>query len=233
MPAKKTAPRRRVAVADDNLSYRKQKSQLIAIAGFDAVPLEGRYPTIQDMIAEIREKKATALLCNHKLTEGNYAGFQGVEAVASLYGTAIPGILVSDYVDTDLASITKYRRKVPVLIRGTDLKAGGIVNAISAWEQEVYDHNVPLQRRPRRAVVMVDEVSSGVRGRTLTIFVPQWREHEAIAISEELIPEQFRGSLKRGTVLTANINTDADHREDLYFEGFQLTPDEDLNHEPA
>jgi hypothetical protein len=222
-----------VAVADDNVSYRQQRSQLITIAGLDPVPLEGKYPTVKDMIAEIKKKKATALVCDHKLSEGSYAGFQGVEAVASLYGTAIPGILVTDYVDSDLPSITKYRRKVPVLIRGTDMRAKGIVSAINAWEQEVFNNDIPVQRRPRRAVVMVDDVSPGVQGRMLTVFVPRWREHEAIAISEELIPEQLRGSIRKGAVLTANVNTDAEHREDLFFEDFRMTPDEDLEHEPA
>jgi len=80
---------------------------------------------------------------------------------------------------------------------------------------------------------MIDDVADGVKWRTLKIFVPRWREHEAIPISEELIPQELRKYLKKGAVLTANINTEAERSEDLYFEDFKLTPDEDLKHEPA
>jgi hypothetical protein len=95
------------------------------------------------------------------------------------------------------------------------------------------EHKIPRHRRPRRAVVMIDEIHGGPGGRTLTVFVPRWREHEAITLSEELIPQPLRGSLRKGTVLTAIINTDAQRREDLYFDDFRLTPDEDLKNEPA
>ena len=232
MPAVTALPRRRVAVADDNPSYRRQKSQVITVAGYDPVPLEATYPTINDMIAEIRRRKATALLCDHKLTEGSYAGFQGVEAVASLYGSRIPAILVTDYVDSDLPSITRFRRKVPVLIRGNEMRPKGIVSGINAWEQEVINKDIPVQRRPRKAVVMVDDLSSKALAQ-FVVFVPRWREHEAILLSEEMFPQEIRDKLKKGTVLTATVNTDAERSEDLYFEDFRLTPDEDLRHEPA
>jgi hypothetical protein len=34
-------------------------------------------------------------------------------------------------------------------------------------------------------------------------------------------------------VLTALVNTEAERIEDLYFEDFRLTPEEDLKNEPA
>jgi hypothetical protein len=136
-------------------------------------------------------------------------------------------------VESDLDSIRKYRRKVPVLIRGGNFTQSAINQGLQAWKDEVVNNNVPRHRRPRRAVVMIDEVSEGPRGRMLTVFVPRWREHEAIPISEELIPEQLRHRLRKGTVLTAAVNTEAEQSEDLFFEDFRLTPDEDLGNEPA
>ena len=91
-------------------------------------------------------------------------------------------------------------------------------------EKSVYGH------RLRRAVVMIDDVVPGVKWRTLIVFVPRWREHKPIFISEELIPKGMRKDLKKGTILTATINTEAERSEDLCFTNFRLTPDEDLAH---
>src|SRR4051812_32806469 len=100
MPATLAAPRRRVAVADDNPAYRKQKSQLVEMAGFEAVPLTEQYSRMDDLLLAIANENASGLVCDHKLSEGNYAGFEGVEAVAALYGTTTPALLVTDYVDS-------------------------------------------------------------------------------------------------------------------------------------
>jgi hypothetical protein len=226
-------PRRRVAVADDSPTYRRQKCQLVQLAGFEAVPLQATYHTVPEMISEIRRLNATALVCDHKLSEGNYAGFQGAEAVAAMYGTDIAALLVTDYLDSDLPSITRYRSKVPVLIRGNEMRPALIVRGVSAWEEEVVRHEIPPQRRPRRAVVMVDDVTTGQQCKMLTVFVPRWRERDALRVSDDLLPETIRAQVRSGLVLTASINTEAERREDLFFEDFELTPDEDLEHEPA
>jgi hypothetical protein len=233
MTATMEKPKRRIAVADDNPTYLVRKSQVIEVAGFEAVPLKGKYNVIQELLDDIGRMKAEGLVCDHKLIEGNYAGFQGAEAVAALYGSKIPAILVTDYVESDVHTIRKYRRKVPVLIRGGKFVPSAIASGINAWEQEVINKDIPVQRRPRRAVIMIDDVSPWAQWRMFTVFVPRWREHEAIPLSEELFPAEFRPSLKKGSVLTANVNTEAESSEDLYFEDFKLTPDEDLSNEPA
>jgi hypothetical protein len=233
MPATLKHPRRRIAIADDNPDYLNRKSQVVQMAGYEPVQLSGKYHAVGELLDELQKVKAEGLVCDHKLSEGNYAPFEGAEVVAELYGSATPALLVTDYVESDLNSIRKYRRRVPVLIRGGKFTHRAVRQGLEAWEEEVIRNNIPLERRPRRAVVMIDDVAPGVKWRTLTVFVPRWREHEAIPISEELIPADLRTSLKKGTVLTANINTDAERSEDLYFEDFKLTPDEDLQHEPA
>lgn len=233
MPATATRPRRRIAIADDNPNSLDQKSHVVQMAGYEPLLLRGRYWVVKDLLDELERENAEALVCDHKLSEGNYASFEGVEVVAALFDSTTPALLVTDYVDSDLDSIQKYRRKVPVLIRGGRFTHNAVKQGLEAWREEVIEHNIPLHRRPRRAVVMIDEIHEGTKWRTLTVFVPRWREHEAILLSEELIPERLRGSLRKGTVLTAKVNTDAEQREDLFFEDFKLTPDEDLKDEPA
>jgi hypothetical protein len=233
MPATTERPRSKIAIADDTPNSLRQKSQVVRMAGYEPLQLKGHYHAVKELLDEVRREKVEALVCDHKLSEGNYAVFEGVEAVAALYGTTVPALLVTDYVDSDLDSIRRHRRKVPVLIRGGEFTQSAINQGLQVWREEVLNNNVPLQRRPRRAVVIIDDVIEGTKGRTLTVFVPRWREHDAIPIAEELIPEELRSSLKKGIILTANINTDAEHPEDLFFEDFRLTPHEDLQHDPA
>ncbi len=234
MSAALAMPRRRVAVADDSPEYRAQKSNLVELAGFDAVPLMGRYANVDDLICAIGDSGASALICDHKLSEGNYAGFQGVEAVAYLYGSMIPAILVTDYVDSDLKySIRKHRKRVPVLIRGSEMRPRIIQAGIEAWEKEVIHKEIPVARRPRRAFVVIDEVANPVNGETYTVFIPRWREHEAVSLPKDSIPADIRPALKKGSILIASVNTEAEKIDDLYFDNFELTPDEDLENEPA
>jgi hypothetical protein len=81
--------------------------------------------------------------------------------------------------------------------------------------------------------VVVDEVTDGPKGKQITVFVPRWNEHEALVLPEITIPEHIRPHLKKGAILIALVNTEAERSEDLFFEDFELTPDEDLDHGPA
>lgn len=80
-----------------------------------------------------------------------------------------------------------------------------------------------------RVIIMVADVAP----EGFTVFVPRWRENEAILLSRELIHEKIAKNIKIGTVLTANVNAEAERMEDLVFTDFRLTPDEDLLQEPA
>jgi hypothetical protein len=234
MSAAVAMPRRRVAVADDNPEYRAQKSQLIELAGFQAVPLPGQYADVNAFLHALGNSGASALVCDHKLSEGNYAGFQGVEAVAHLYGSVTPALLVTDYVDSDLKySIRKYRKRVPVLIRGSEMRPKVIRAGIEAWEKEVIHKEIPVARRPRRTFVVIDEIASPGNGSMYTVFIPRWREHEAVSLPVDSIADDVRLGLKKGSILIASVNTEAERIDDLYFENFETTPDEDLDNEPA
>jgi hypothetical protein len=233
MPATMNKPKSRIAIADDIPNHLAQKSRVVQMAGYEPLQLKGKYHAVADLVDELRRQKVDGLVCDHKLDEGNYALFKGAEVVAALYDDVIPALLVTDYVESDLESIRRYRRKVPILIPTGKFTQSAVNQGLEAWMEEVIKHNVPLHRRPRRAVVMVDELIEGPKGRTVTVFVPRWREHFAISIPEELIPEEIRRDLKKGTILTANVNTDAENPEDLFFEDFRMTPEEDLQHDPA
>lgn len=226
-------PRRRVGIADDNPENRSQKTSLVEMAGFDAVPFEERYPRVEDLFEAMRQADVSALLCDHKLNEGDYAGFEGAEAVARLYESTIPGILVTDYVDSGEIrhSIRRHRRHVPVLIKGSEMRPKTIRSGIELWEKEVIDKQIPVSRQSRRVFVVVDDITSGSHPPMLTVFVPRWREHEAVTLPADLIPPAVLEQLKKGSVLVASVNAEAERIEDLYFDEVELVPDEDLRDE--
>jgi hypothetical protein len=233
MAATLTQPKRRIAVADDNPNYLDQKSRVVQMAGFEPLKMQGRYRTIKELLDELKKNKADAFVCDHKLNEGNYAKFEGAEAVAALYDTRTPALLVTDYVESDLNSIRKHRKKVPVLISGGSFTQSAVNHGLKLWEEEVLEHNIPLQRRPRRTLLMVREVDSEAKGHELTVIVPRWNQHNALNLPLDFLPSGIRRKVKKGTMLTADVNTEAVRSEDLFFDGIELTPDEDLQNEPA
>jgi CheY-like chemotaxis protein len=224
---------RRVAIVDDNPDSRRHLARVTTLAGFEPALLENHYPKPDDLFQAIRAVNAGRALCDNRLREGNYAGFDGALAVDALYQRRFPAILVTDYTAPDINTIRLHRRRIPVLVPGSELRPERITRGFEQIEQEIMHDQLPLSRRPRRALVEVDEIIQGPRGNLLTVFVPRWREHEAIVLPQEILPKFLRGSVRRGTILIASINTEAERSEDLFFEEFELVPDEDLNHESA
>lgn len=88
-----------------------------------------------------------------------------------------------------------------------------------------------INTRPVRAIVIVDEISGTVGNRIYTVYVPRWNEDKTIKLTENIFPEQIREKIQKGSFLTASINADTDRLEDLVFEDFELTPEEDLTNE--
>jgi hypothetical protein len=227
IPARKT--RRRLAIIDDNPNHRNQLGLKAKLAGFAPVPLLQAYPSVGDLLEGIRRARVYGALCDHRLREGNYAAFDGAEAVASLYDQRKPAILVTDYGEVDRdGSIRAFRRRIPILIPTSEALPDRIVRGLEVCEREVIKHEIPISRRPRRALVMIDEVVQSPHGRQVIAFVPQWDPNEAVSFPESIIPADLRSEVKKGRFLIAWINTDAELNEDLFFDSFELPPDEAL-----
>src|SRR5260370_31283305 len=104
-----------IAIVDDEEISRLTWSETVKTAGFEPVILSSRCNLIRKLVREIKQN-ADGALCDQRLTEGNYATFDGATAVAKLYDEGIPCILATDYgqLDVDL-DIRQHRRKIPSL----------------------------------------------------------------------------------------------------------------------
>jgi hypothetical protein len=217
----KDKPKQRVAIVDDNPNHRRMFGQQALLAGFLPVPLDQRYPDIAGLVASVKEADVYGVLCDHRLREGNYAGFDGAEAVAALYEVPKPAILITDYGSVDInGPIRLFRRRIPLLIATSDMRPDSIIMGLKNCEREVVFHDVPLARRPRRALVLVEEVV----GDQVNVFIPQWNPNEVVSLPVAMVPEALRPHLQKGNFLVAWVNTDAEQVGDLFFDDFQLPP---------
>ena len=198
--SKKT--RRRLAIVDDNPSHRTMLGPRAKLAGFEAGSASANfYPSVDDLLGSIRKARVYGALCDHRLREGNYAGFDGSEAVAALYDLSKPALLVTDYGSVDIdTSIRTFRRRIPVLISTSEALPDRIIRGLEACEREVVQHEIPISRRPRRALVMIDEVVESPNGRQVIAFVPQWRANEAVSFPEMIVPVALRAKTQKRSV---------------------------------
>ena len=99
------------------------------------------------------------------------------------------------------------------------------VNAKNAEQaKEMMNKDIPVQQRPRRVIVMIDNILPRLSGRIIIVAIPRWREHGLVKLAEGLFPKKIRDRLKIGTILTATVNAEADKAEELYFKDFRLIP---------
>ena len=189
------ATRSRLAIVNDVKAHRERLGLLAQLAGYQHVLLTGKYRKVQDLVAEVDQIGVDGILCDLRLSDGNYASFNGAEAVAALYDAHKASVLITDYSNPDVnTTIRLHRRKIPVLLNTEDVGRDVLRRALEASRGEIVDGKLPLARRPRRALVMIDEVGKAPYGRMVTAFVPQWKENEAIVFPEQLVPRRFGGT---------------------------------------
>src|SRR5580700_8248416 len=85
---------RTVAIVDDERDARDTWSWGLENADFSVKALSGPFADLQALVDAV-VGGANAVLCDHHLTEGNYAHCSGAEAVCALYRRQFPAVLVT------------------------------------------------------------------------------------------------------------------------------------------
>jgi hypothetical protein len=111
----------KVAVIDDDEQARFAMAEHIKDAELEPVIQKPCLNSIDELIRKLKAG-ADAAICDHRLKPRNYAAFQGAEAVAALYEISFPAILITAWSTEDIDNIRPYRRKIPVLIRSSELE---------------------------------------------------------------------------------------------------------------
>jgi hypothetical protein len=93
--------------------------------------------------------------------------------------------------------------------------------------------NERIRAFSRRAIVLIEQVLDSGSGREIVVSIPQWNSRELVHFPETDFPPELRPHLIANRALIARVNIDVESPEELRMTDIELTPDEDLESEPA
>jgi len=211
-----------IGIIDDDASDAQVRKYQVEEAGIKPIVFEKGFSGLPDLIASVKAAKVEGVVCDHRLKIRNYAPFNGAEAVARLFDEKIPAVLVSKYAQIDVeADIRPFREKIPVLLAKDDLDPDSLIAGLIKCRSELTGA-VPLSRRARRTLIRIDEVAQE-RG-IVDAFIPAWNPNQAVRFPLAIIPENLRLGLKPDDRFYAQVNTDAEIAEELFFREFEPAP---------
>ncbi len=207
---------KKVVIVDDKPEGREMLAECIEDAALEPMFCAPGGDSVKDYVARLIDKYDAAIF-DHHLKPGNYAGFDGAEAVALSYQKKFPALLMTIYGQSDIKEIRPFRRNIPILIPGGEAEPNTIHNGFKQCLAEFSGHFTP-ERKPHRTLARVEEVHDD----NLNIIVPQWNHRTAISISKTMIHNEIQPNLKAGTRLMVYVNIGASTIDQLYFENIQL-----------
>lgn len=212
---------RRVAVVDDKEEARESMAEWIVEAGFEPCIQHRVDGSVDDFLSKLR-REVDAIVFDQHLRPGNYATFNGSDAVSKAYDMNIPSVLVTAIAGADFIHIVPYRRKIPVLIDSTKADWVSIANGIELCVKEFESKVVP-ERAPYRTLVRVEELSDEDDGRPLMyLVIPAWNPHKKVPVPRNFIDGGLQKRVLVGEVFFADVNIGALRHQDLFFDNFQL-----------
>jgi len=209
-----------IGVVDDDSSEAELYKFQIEEIGTKPVVFGNPFSSLDDLIGKVLAAKIDAVICDHRLRVRNYAPFHGAQAVARLFDSKIPALLISKYTRMDVETdIRPFRDKIPVLLPKDEVGPDTLVSSLIKCRSELRGA-IPQSRRSRRTLVRIDEVT----GDLVVAFVPAWNPDEAVRFPVSIIPMEYRSTLKGDDRFFAHVNTDAEKADDLFFQKFEPAP---------
>jgi len=209
---------RRIALVDDEKSVRDNYEMSIEDLHLQAVNEAGPLPALEKYVQEA-SARADAAVCDFKLRIKNYAVFNGAELVARWFDNSFPALLCTKWDRANIEEIRRFRAKIPVLIRHTDLDADRIVEGLTVCIRELAGR--PLEsRKSYRTLVRVEEASDEPSSYVYVV-VPAWNPSEVVRLLLEDIPEKVRPRMKGDARLYAEVNLGAESYEELFFRSWE------------
>jgi hypothetical protein len=190
---------------------------------------DGSHKSVQQLLERILvDTKNIGVLCDHRLMYHNgFANFYGSELVAALYHHKVPGILLTQYGDSDIdTSIRQYRRWNPVMIPRDEISMENIPKALNFCEQEL-SGIVPASRKPYRTMVEITRCTSDDGHDIAEAFVPGWNASHMVRFPLSLMDEgtimKTQLTVQKGdfAYLFAQVNIGAANSGELFFDHFE------------
>jgi hypothetical protein len=223
---------KRIAVFEDHVDQRERLEGTIRAMGMEAIRVD-HPPAFSEIPSFMKNNGITGVLSDHRLNERHYSDYLGAELVKACYGLHIGAVLLTSYTHRDANTTLRiHRRWLPCVIAPEELSnpREEIKAALERADAEARQGLLPAQREPFRAIMTVTRSETLGNRQMVKVLIGQWRPQVEVAFPLEMIPKGIRHHVKPNELLIAQVNLDAEHAEDLYFENFEL-PDADAYRE--
>jgi CheY-like chemotaxis protein len=208
-------PIRSVMVIDDQQAARDAMAFSVEDADLKPIFHEHPFKSIAECLYTVTT--ADAAIFDHHLKPGNYANFDGAEAVAQLYRQQFPSLLVTAWAKASIDNIRPLRQNIPILIRSGDAESQVIKSGFEQCINEFSGH-YSFSRKPWRTLVRIEEVDSEIS--RVYVVIPGWNPNEIVSLPLVMFPKVKE--VVPGTRFFAKVNTGADQQEELYFTDFEI-----------
>jgi hypothetical protein len=208
----------RIAIVDDDKAVRQAYE--LSIEELELQPVSESGPLGElDVFARASSARAEGAVCDFKLRVKNYSTFDGAELVARWYDLGFPALLCTRWDRASVDEMRRFRSRIPVLVRPSDLDADRIVSGLETCILELAG-NPAASRRAWRTLIRVEDVSDD-RTPYAYVIVPAWNPSEVVRLPLNDIPVPMRASVKPEARLYAFVNLGAETYEDLFFQQWE------------
>jgi len=208
----------RISIVDDDKAVRDIYEMSIVELQLQAINESGPLPSLEEFVVAA-PTRADAAVCDFKLRVKNYANYDGAELVAGWFDRGFPALLCTKWDRASIDELRRFRAKIPVLIRPTDLDPDRIVAGLEICIQELAGKQLS-SRKAYRTLVRVEEVTED-RQAYAYVVVPAWNPSEVVRLLISDIPGGVQPRVKTDARLYAEVNLGAESYEDLFFRSWE------------
>lgn len=217
----------KVAIIDDDEDWREQLCWLVEEGGYEPVTLAGPYGNDIDRLVDEAAQSADFVLCDYNLAARGLAQFKGAVVVERLFQRQKPTALITSF-RAEATELIYKRQLIPKVIDRDEFSPENISTLFTACQME-FQNNPPAERRRHKAMIHVEEIiEKGANTAEVIAILPAWNLMRAVSFPLDLIDEPVRSAVEKGSWLIANVNIGAHEEEDLFYFGFQMAPEPDV-----
>lgn len=227
----------RIAVIDDERRKAETAAGIADEAGLEPIVIsegDGVFFVPDQLLDFLRSANCTAAICDHRLSQTQFAQFDGAEFMSTLFREQIPGVLLSTFaaIDGD-TSIRLHRAQIPYIISRKDLVPNEIVRGLERCFAE-FTGDIPPERVARRTLVRVVDVAIDDSAAVVDAIIHTWNPDTVVrfplAVVEDpdiqRILHQWEGPELR---LFAEVNVGCENPNELFFKSFEFAPEPNID----
>ena len=230
-------PGTRIAVIDDERRQAETAAGIAEEAGLHPVVIsegDGIFFMPDQLLDSLRSANCTAAICDHRLSQTQFAQFDGAEFLSALFREQIPGVLLSTFtaIDGD-TSIRLHRAQIPYIIPRNGLAPDEIFRGLELCNAE-FTGDPPPERVARRTLVRVVDFTDYGSAAVVDAIVHTWDPDTAVRFPLAVVENpDIRSILSEGQGvglrLFAEVNVGCENAGELFFRSFEFAPEPNID----